>query len=45
MDKGKLTEQWGPPPDLVKRDKEFLERGKLLGEVSTEGWRGGIDRR
>lgn len=34
-DKGKLTEQWGPPPDQIRRDKEWLERGALLGEVST----------
>ena len=42
-DKGKLTEQWGAPPDVVKRDKEYLERGKLLGEVSEGllGRRGG----
>lgn len=40
-DKGKLTEQWGAPPDVVKRDKEYLERGRLLGEVSDWGRRGG----
>lgn len=34
----KLTEQWGTPPDLIKRDDEWLERGKMLGEVSRSRW-------
>lgn len=29
----KLTEQWGTPPDQIKRDDEWLERGAMLGEV------------
>lgn len=33
-DKGKLTEQWGPPPNLIRRDNDWLQRGQLLGEVS-----------
>ncbi|KAM0787439.1 hypothetical protein ACM66B_003519 [Microbotryomycetes sp. NB124-2] len=31
-DKAKLTEQWGPPPDLIKRGHALLHRGRLLGE-------------
>ncbi|ORY92413.1 hypothetical protein BCR35DRAFT_297802 [Leucosporidium creatinivorum] len=31
-DKGKLTEQWGPPPNLIRRDNDWLQRGQLLGE-------------
>ncbi|KAK4048367.1 Cell cycle serine/threonine-protein kinase cdc5/MSD2 [Microbotryomycetes sp. JL221] len=31
-DKAKLTEQWGPPPDVIKRGKHWLYRGRLLGE-------------
>lgn len=34
-DKGKLTEQWGPPPNLIRRDNDWLQRGQLLGEVSS----------
>jgi len=33
-DRSKLTEQWGPPPDQIRRDNEWLQRGQLLGEVS-----------
>lgn len=34
-DKAKLTEQWGPPPDLIQRgQQDWLTRGHLLGEVS-----------
>lgn len=34
-DKGKLTEQWGAPPTLIRRDRDVLQRGELLGEVSN----------
>lgn len=33
-DRSKLTEQWGPPPDQIRRDNEWLQRGQLLGEVN-----------
>lgn len=32
-DRSKLTEQWGPPPEQIRRDNEWLQRGQLLGEV------------
>jgi hypothetical protein len=35
-DKVKLTERWGSPPTLIKRDGDMLQRGELLGEVC--GW-------
>ncbi|KAK4705480.1 hypothetical protein P7C70_g731, partial [Phenoliferia sp. Uapishka_3] len=28
----KLTEQWGEPPTVIKRDNESIVRGELLGE-------------
>ncbi|GAA6024436.1 hypothetical protein JCM11491_001735 [Sporobolomyces phaffii] len=31
-DRSKLTEQWGSPPDQIRRDDEWLQRGQLLGE-------------
>ncbi|KDE05567.1 PLK/PLK1 protein kinase [Microbotryum lychnidis-dioicae p1A1 Lamole] len=31
-DRAKLTEQWGPPPAVIRRDGEHLHRGELLGE-------------
>ncbi|KAK4053369.1 Cell cycle serine/threonine-protein kinase cdc5/MSD2 [Microbotryomycetes sp. JL201] len=31
-DKAKLTEQWGPPPDVITRGNTLLHRGRLLGE-------------
>ncbi|GAA5884164.1 hypothetical protein JCM16303_005950 [Sporobolomyces ruberrimus] len=31
-DRSKLTEQWGPPPEQIRRDNEWLQRGQLLGE-------------
>ncbi|GAA5940026.1 CDC5/polo family serine/threonine-protein kinase [Sporobolomyces koalae] len=30
--RSKLTEQWGSPPDAIRRDSEWLRRGQLLGE-------------
>ncbi|SCV67638.1 BQ2448_5249 [Microbotryum intermedium] len=32
-DRAKLTEQWGPPPAVIRRDGEHLHRGELLGEA------------
>ncbi|GAA5904293.1 CDC5/polo family serine/threonine-protein kinase [Sporobolomyces salmoneus] len=31
-DRSKLTEQWGSPPEQIRRDHEWLQRGQLLGE-------------
>ncbi|GAA5963700.1 hypothetical protein JCM3765_003550 [Sporobolomyces pararoseus] len=31
-DRSKLTEQWGSPPEQIRRDNEWLQRGQLLGE-------------
>lgn len=35
-DRSKLTEQWGSPPEQIRRDNEWLQRGQLLGEVRID---------